>query len=102
MKIMYAIAFDMDTKKMSELFGETNYRNKYKEVENFFEEHHFHWTQGSLYYGDSDRAKVNMPSTFKMLDNLNKTFPWFKDCVKDIRILTIGEDDNLMSYLKDA
>jgi virulence-associated protein VapD len=99
---VYAIAFDMDTKKMVEKFTETNYRNKYKEIENFLADHYFHWTQGSLYYGDKDREKVNMPKTFKMLNELNEQFPWFKDCVRDIRILTIGEDDNLITYLRDA
>ena len=100
-KLMYAIAFDFDTKKLEKQFG-PSYTNKYKEIETFFNEHHFHWKQGSLYYGDLDRSKVDMPKTFAMLTKLSRTFPWFKDCVRDVRILTIQDDDNLIDYLKNA
>lgn len=95
---MFAIAFDMDTSKMREAFGETNYRNKYKEIDDFLSQSGFKWTQGSLYYGDKETTKIGTP--FLVIRKLSIEMPWFKDCVKDIRVLKIEDDDDLRPHLE--
>lgn len=94
---MFAIAFDMDTKKLEAKFG-PSYTNKYKEIEKFLESHDFTWTQGSLYYGDKEKTKIGTP--FLVARKLSIQFPWFKECVKDIRILKIEDDDDLKPHLE--
>ncbi len=94
---MFAIAFDMDTRKMESQFG-SSYTNKYAEIKTFLSDNGFHWKQGSLYYGDKDKTTIGTP--FLVVRRLNKQMPWFKDCVKDIRVLKIEDDDDLKPHLE--
>ena len=97
---MYAIAFDFDTAKLKAKFGESDYRNRYKDVEKFFAEHDFHWQQGSLYYGDKDKVKLG--TAFLVARKLSQEFPWISECVGDIRVLAIMEEDDLKPHFLDA
>ncbi len=94
---MFAIAFDMDTKALEAQFG-PSYTNKYKEIEKFLAEHNFHWQQGSLYYGSKETTTIGTP--FLVARRLSNNFPWFKTCVKDIRVLKIEDDDDLKPHLE--
>ena len=94
---MFAIAFDMDTTKMNAQFR-ASYTNKYTEIKNFLASEGFHWKQGSLYYGDKDTTTIGKP--FLVVRRLSKQMPWFRDCVKDIRVLKIEDDDDLIPHLE--
>lgn len=97
MKPMYAIAFDLDTKKMEKLFG-PSYTNKYKDIEKYLKELHFHRRQHSLYYGDKE--SVTMVLAVVAATRLSRKFEWFKGCVGDIRILQILDSDDLKPALE--
>jgi virulence-associated protein VapD len=96
MKIMYAIAFDMDTDKLKEKFG-ADYTNRYGEIRKFLTEHHFAWQQCSLYYGDKE--KVTMGTAFLVIRKMSQELIWFKECVKDARVLAIMEQDDLVPHM---
>ncbi len=96
---MFAIAFDMDTKKLESHFG-ASYTNKYSEIKTFLETEGFRWKQGSLYYGDKETTTMGTP--FLVVRKLSRQMPWFKACVKDIRVLKIEEDDDLIPHLDDS
>jgi virulence-associated protein VapD len=94
---MYAIAFDMNTACLKEKFGETDYRNRYKDIEKFLESEGFTWKQGSLWYGNE---KTKMGTAFLVARKLSKQFSWFKECVADIRVLRVEDDDDLKPHLE--
>ena len=49
---MYAIAFDMDTESLQQLYGSTSYNNAYADIRKLLtQEHGFTWQQGSVYFG---------------------------------------------------
>lgn len=54
----------------------------------------FEWQQGSMYFGKPDQ--INAVTCVTVVQQLAKQFPWFKTCVKDIRMLRIEENNDLM------
>lgn len=92
---MFAIAFDLDTDVMREHLG-SSYNNGYKEIEDILDIHGFHRQQGSVYYGNE---KINSVATIGAAQDLSRCLSWFKDSVRDIRILRIEENDDLKPLL---
>ena len=101
---MYAIAFDLDTELLQQHYGNyenPSYNNAYAEIRKVLtQKHHFRWQQGSVYFGDPE--KVNAVSCVLAAMDLAKTFDWFTPCVKDIRMLRIEEQNNLMDAIQQA
>lgn len=90
---MYAVVFDLDTNCLNEQYDEPTYHNAYKKVKDFMMSNGFTWTQGSVYFGDDSIDAVKCVLTIQKLSN---TYPWFATCVKDIRMLRIEENNDLM------
>ena len=91
---MYAILFDLDTNCLKECYGKT-YNGAYQEVRNFMLENGFKWTQGSVYFGDETVDAVLTIQKFA------RQCPWFKTCVKDVRMLRIEDNNDLSPAIKD-
>ena len=53
----------------------------------------FKWQQGSVYFGDES---INAVTCVMVVQKLAKKFPWFSACVKDVRMLRIEENNDLM------
>ncbi|MCL4120800.1 UNVERIFIED_CONTAM: hypothetical protein GTU68_008422 [Idotea baltica] len=90
---MYAIVIDLDTNCLNEKFDEPTYHNAYKKVKDFMMANGFNWTQGSVYFGDESIDAVTCVLT---VQRLAKEYTWFASCVKDIRMLRIEENNDLM------
>lgn len=97
---MYAIIFDLDTDKLQEVYPGDSWRNAYKEIGYVLEENHFSWRQGSAYFGDKN--KVTASSCFKVIIELVEQYPWFASSIKDIRMLRIEEDDDLLPRVRQV
>ncbi len=95
---MYAVSFDLDTNCLNEHYTKETYHNAYTEIKNFMIKNGFEWKQGSLYFGDS--SKINAVSCVTTVQRLAKTFPWFSTCVKDIRMLRIEENNDLIQAIQ--
>jgi len=54
--------------------------------------------QGSVYFGDS--TKINAVSCVTTVQKLAKEYPWFATCVKDVRMLRIEENNDLMPAIR--
>lgn len=93
---MYAITFDLDTNCINENYSQGTYNNAYNDVRKFLLENGFKWKQGSVYFGDKDMDAV---SCVVVVQKLGRKYTWFRDCVKDIRMLKIEEDNNLKPAL---
>jgi virulence-associated protein VapD len=94
---MYAVTFDIDTSCLDENYHGNNYQNAYGDIRKFMESNGFRWKQGSVYFGDETINAVNCVMT---VQKLAKQFPWFTVCVKDVRMLRIEENNDLMPAIQ--
>jgi virulence-associated protein VapD len=98
---MYAIAFDLDTETLKANYGSDSYNNAYGDIRKVLTtKHNFKWQQGSVYFGDLD--KVNAVTCVLAVMDLARTYPWFAPSVKDIRMLRIEEQNDLMGAVQEA
>jgi virulence-associated protein VapD len=98
---MYAIAFELDTDTLKMAYGSDSYNNAYGDIRRILTgKHHFNWQQGSVYFGDP--ARVNAVSCVLAIMDVSRTFAWFAPSVKDIRMLRIEEQNDLMDAVQQA
>jgi virulence-associated protein VapD len=95
---MYAIAFDMDIEALRAAYGDP-YNGAYAEIRRVLQRHGFSWQQGSVYFGDE---RVNAVSCFTATTDLVRSLPWFAASVRDIRMLRIEEQNDLMPIVQQA
>lgn len=88
---MYAVVFDLDTDSLSEC------HDGYKAVRDFMTQNGFSHTQGSVYFGDSNMDAVKCVLT---IQRLAKEYPWFSTCAKDVRMLRIEENNDLLPAIR--
>lgn len=88
---MYAVVFDLDTDSLSKC------HDGYKVVRDFMTQNGFSHTQGSVYFGDSNMDAVKCVLT---IQRLAKEYPWFSTCAKDVRMLRIEENNDLLPAIR--
>jgi len=91
---VYAIAFDLVIDDLRAHYSATSPNNAYTEVRRILEEDGFAWRQGSVYFGDP--ARVNPVSCVLTAQRLASELPWFSKCVRDVRMLRIEENNDLL------
>ena len=91
---MYAVTFDIETNCLNENYHNDSSTNAYGDIRKFMESNGFVWQQGSVYFGDA--TKINAVSCVTIVQRLAKQYPWFATCVKDVRMLRIEENNDLM------
>ena len=91
---MYAIAFDLDTDMLSKTYGAPRYNNAYNDIKNTLAQFGFERQQGSVYFGDVDAVKTVIAA-----QALAKKYSWFLPSVRDIQMLRIEENSDLMPAL---
>lgn len=96
---MYAIVFDMDTRKLQENYHNNAYQNAYTDIRNTLSQYGFQNVQGSVYYGNNTVSAVTVS---RVIRKLTKKYPWFGQSVRDIRMLRIEETDDLMPIVMDT
>ena len=97
-KRVYAIAFDLESKVAERLCG-PNWRGTcYEKIERVMGEHGFRRQQGSLYFGDENSDAVTCVMAVQDLDN---RYAWFGRAVRDLRMLRIDEDNDLLPALSN-
>ena len=94
---MYAITFDLDTQTLEASYGSASWRNAYSEIRNALSDHGFDWQQGSVYFGDDS---VDAVTCVLAVQDMTARFPWFHPSVRDIRMLRIEENNDLMPAIE--
>lgn len=94
---MFAITFDFDTKKLEQHYHNTSWRNAYMDIETFLAEYGFNRQQGSVYFGDDE---VDAVTCVTAAQDLRDAFKWFEPSVRDIRMLRIEDNNDLMPAIK--
>lgn len=93
---MYAIAFDLDTAILQSSYPTPSYTNAYGDIRKVLEPLGFTWQQGSVYFGSDEMNAVKCVLAAQAVSN---AYPWFKNCVRDIRMLRIEELNDLSPAL---
>jgi virulence-associated protein VapD len=92
---MYAIAFDLDKAACERHYPGTDWRNAYGDIRRVLEAAGFWSQQGSVYYSNHKRVVV----VFQTVMELQAKCPWFRMVVRDLRMLRIEENDDLLPIL---
>jgi virulence-associated protein VapD len=90
---MYAIAFDLDTNALQQYYHPEKWRAAYGDIGREFAAHGFNGKQGSLYFGQKGTTPV---SCVLAVQAVSKKYAWFAKVVRDIRMMRIEEDNDLM------
>lgn len=99
-KRMYAIVFDLDQDTLSKTYHNASYTNAYTDIKKALEPHGFVRQQGSVYFGDA--AKVDAVTCVLAVMDISSKFPWFAPSIKDIRMLRIEDNNDLMPAVQKA
>lgn len=94
---MYAIAFDLKVSDLEQHYTGNSYNNAYGDIKKFLASKGFDRQQGSVYFGDP--AKIDAVKCVMAVNALSQAYPWFKQCVTDIRMLRIEENNDLTPAL---
>ena len=95
----FAISLDLDTETLSTLYTTSSYQNAYSDIKSVLGKYGFSRQQGSVYFGDES---VDAVKTVMAAQKLARKFAWFKPSVRDIRMLRIEDDNDLMVAVNDA
>ncbi|MEO6811984.1 MAG: virulence factor [Isosphaeraceae bacterium] len=95
---LYAITFDMDVESLKLNYGDP-YNNAYAEIRKVLQRQGFTWQQGSVYFGGET---INAVTCVLAALELSRTLPWFAASVRDIRMLRIEENNDLMPAVQQA
>lgn len=93
---MYAITFDFDVEMLEKLYHNESWRNAYSDVRRFLEENGFENKQGSVYFAIED---IDAVECIAVVQDLAERFDWFTPALKDIRMLRIEENNDLMPII---
>jgi len=90
---MYAITFDMDTNALQASYHNPSWQNAYNDIGKVLRAHGFLRQQGSVYFGDDT---VDPVRCVLAVQELTRSFVWFSPAVRDIRMLRIEDENDLM------
>lgn len=90
---MFAITFDLDTESLKQAYHNDSHGNAYKEIRTILTNNGFSWQQGSTYFGDET---VDAVTCVLAAQELSNSLPWFASSVRDIRMLKIEDNNDLM------
>lgn len=91
---MYAIAFALDTDALEQAYPGASYKSAYGEIRRILYDEGFAWKQGRVYFGDAE--KIDAVKCVLASRRLARELPWFADAVRDIRMLRIEENNDLL------
>lgn len=102
-KMKKAINFDLDTKKLKEVYCTTNnpleYLKAYKEIKTFMKENGFSHRQLSGYSSDKPMSKTQVE---RFVEKLTDEFPWFAQCVSRFDVTNIGKQYDMMKKIQGS
>ena len=90
---MYAITFDMDTAALQASYHTPFWQNVYNDIGRVLHGHGFGRQQGSIYFGDDT---VDAVRCVLAVQELARAYVWFTPSVRDIRMLRIEDNNDLM------
>lgn len=86
---VYAIAYDLNSEAALQ-YG------AWDKIARVLGQHGFHRQQGSVFYGTSE---TSASTCFRAVLEMYRKFPWFWEVVRDMRMLRIDEEDDLLAVI---
>lgn len=96
---MYAITFELDMDTLRASYPNQSYTNAYSDIRKVLGSHGFDWVQGSVYFGNETVTPVSC--VLAVLD-MKARHPWFASSVRDMRMLRIEDNNDLMPIIQGA
>jgi virulence-associated protein VapD len=93
---VYAITFDLDTEILKDLYHNDPWNNAYSDIRRFLESNGFEHKQGSVYFALDD---ISATECIVVIQDMADEFSWLVSSLKDIRMLRIEENNDLMVVL---
>ena len=90
---VFAITFDMDTSVLRESYVNDSWQNAYNDIGRVLSRYGFSRQQGSVYFGDDT---VDAVRCVLAVQELTRSYVWFSPSVRDIRMLRIEDNNDLM------
>ena len=92
---MYAVTFDLQQDCLTTYYPGSDIVNAYGDIRRVLEKRGFWNQQGSVYFSNhKDPVTI-----WQAVMELKEKYDWFAKCVKDLRMLRIDENSNLMPLL---
>jgi virulence-associated protein VapD len=95
--VVYAITFDLDTVVLEQTCHNESWRNAYTDVGRTLRDFGFERMQGSVYFGNDG---VDAVTCVLAVQKLTTAHAWFAPAVKDIRMLRIEDNNDLMPAIQ--
>ncbi len=86
---VYAIAYDLNKEAALK-------HDAWRKIARVLEEYGFHRQQGTVFYGT---VETSASTCFAAVMDLNDKYPWFWQVVRDMRMLRIDEEDDLLAII---
>lgn len=96
---MFAITFDMDTQQLQNTYHAVSYNNAYADIGRVLAGYGFTRQQGSVYFGNPN---VDAVTCVIAVQDLTVNYPWFGPSVRDIRMLRIEDNNDLLPAVQKA
>jgi virulence-associated protein VapD len=90
---MYAITFDMDSVALQASYRNASWQNAHNDIGKVLHNRGFGRQQGSVYSGDDG---VDAVRCVLAVQEPARTYVWFSPSVRDIRMLRIEDNNELM------
>ena len=90
---VFAITFDMDTTALQASYQTASWQNAYSDIAKTLGRYGFTRQQGSVYFGDET---VDAVRCVLAVQQLSREHVWFRPAVRDIRMLRIEDNNDLM------
>ena len=90
---VFAITLDMDTAALQASYTNTSWQNACNDIAKTLRQHGFSRQQGSVYFGDDT---VDAVRCVLATQALARSYVWFSAAVRDIRMLRIEDNNDLM------
>lgn len=94
-----AFHFDLDEDRLKSLYpseSKTGYKSAWGKIQAFMEANGFEHTQ---YSGYESIHGMSYLQAYKVLEGLQKTYPWFKDCAQVATLTEIGKRHDVLEHL---
>ena len=94
-----AFHFDLDEEALKSIYpseSKTGYKAAWGKLQSFLKKNGFEHTQYSGYESVHGMSYVQ---AYKVLEVLQRTFPWFKDCAKVATLTEIGRRHDVLAHL---
>jgi virulence-associated protein VapD len=96
---MYAITTDLDMDTLKAVYPGPSCTDACSDIRRVLASHGFDWMQGGVYFGNDTVTPVTC--VLAVLD-MKAKHPWFASSVRDMRMLRIEDNNDLMPIIQGA